>query len=111
MVYSQRIHSYYIFIKGPFPIYISMSYVTKFPDRNELKRFARYFVTDRINSLNKDVLHCLQAPFAPFPAILYCLSIIDLLGALTAGQGAKKEPSTGKPVDTTELSKHTCNVL
>jgi hypothetical protein len=82
-----------------------MSYVTKFPDRNELKRFARYFVTDRINSLDKDVLHCLQAPFAPFPAILYFLSIIDLLGALTAGQGAKKEPSTGKCVDTTENSK------
>lgn len=56
----------------------------KFPDKNELKRFARNFVIERIDSLQKYVMHCLQQPFASFPAILYCVSIIDLLGALCA---------------------------
>jgi hypothetical protein len=80
----------------------------KFPDKNELKRFARNFVIERIDSLQKDVMHCLQQPFAPFPAILYCISIIDLLGALCAGQVANRDPATGKKIfiDTTTNSKN-----
>lgn len=53
---------------------------------------------ERIDSLQKDVIHCLQQPFAPFPAILYCISTIDLLGALCAGQVANKHPTTGKRI-------------
>jgi hypothetical protein len=29
---------------------------SKFPDKNELKRFARYFVKERIDSLQKDAI-------------------------------------------------------
>jgi hypothetical protein len=81
---------------------------SEFLDKNELRRFARNFVVERIDSLQKDVMHCLQQPFAPFPAILYCISIIDLLGALCAGQVANKDPTTGKriPIDTTTNSKN-----
>jgi hypothetical protein len=78
---------------------------TRFPDKNELKRFARRFVKERMDSLEKDVIHCLRQPFAPFPAILYCISTIDLLGALSAGQAAKKDPITNKSVDTIANSK------
>jgi hypothetical protein len=78
---------------------------TKFPDKNELKRFARTIVGERMNSLRKDVLHCLRKPYAPFPALLYCISSMDFLGALFAGQGAKKDSITSKSVDTAGNSK------
>jgi hypothetical protein len=84
---------------------MSTASATRFPDKNELKRFARYFLKERLDSLQKDVIHCLQQPYAPFPAILYCLSTIDLLGALNAGQASKKDPKTNKHVDTTANSK------
>jgi hypothetical protein len=67
-----------------------------FPDLHEFKRFTRNFITNRINSLKKDVEHCLSEPFAPFPAILYCLSTIDLLGALNAGQADKRTAKNTK---------------
>ena len=53
-----------------------------FSDINELKNVAKSFLTERTNALYKDVVHCLTPPFAPFPAIVYCFSTIDLLGAL-----------------------------
>jgi hypothetical protein len=59
-----------------------------FNDKNELINFAKKFVvTDRIGSLVRDVNYCClkYKPFAPFPALLYCFSTIDLLGALYAG--------------------------
>jgi hypothetical protein len=71
-----------------------MSQPNRFPDKNELKKFARNFVRNRIISLNKDVNHCLQSPYAPFPAILYCLSTVDLLGALYSGQAGKDAHTT-----------------
>ncbi|MPZ06523.1 MAG: hypothetical protein GEU26_08910 [Nitrososphaeraceae archaeon] len=52
--------------------------------------FVRKFVTDKMDSLQKDVKHCLQRPFAPMPAILWCVSCVDLLGALQAGQASDK---------------------
>jgi hypothetical protein len=84
-----------------------MSGLNKFPDLNELMRFARNFVTERIDSLQKDTIHCLQQPFAPMPAILYCLSTIDLLGALCTGKVLSRDPTTGKRIniDTTGYSK------
>jgi hypothetical protein len=77
----------------------------RFPDQNELKRFARSFVTERINALQKDVTHCLQPPYAPMPAILYCIAAVDLMGALLSGQASKKDPLTGANVNTTKNSK------
>lgn len=40
--------------------------------------------------LQKDIDHCLASPYAPFPAIIFCLSTIDLLGALYVGEAAPK---------------------
>jgi hypothetical protein len=67
-----------------------------FSEQKELIKFARDFVKDRIDSLEKDVKYCLQEPhdlssaaFAPFPALLYCFSTIDLLGSLYAGDASR----------------------
>lgn len=61
-----------------------------FADDNELIRFAKGFLEGRVDSLQKDVAHCLQPPFAPFPAIAYCFATIDLMGALASGNAKKK---------------------
>lgn len=84
-----------------------LSISTHFPDNNELKRFARNYVKGKMSALRKDTNHCLQEPFAPFPAILFCLANIDLLGALAAGQVLDKHPTTKKriPIDTSGNSK------
>jgi len=72
---------------------------------NELKKFARDFIRNRLDSLKKDIEHCLMEPFAPFPAILYCFSTIDLLGALYAGQANPRHSVGGKKIVTSENSK------
>lgn len=55
-----------------------------FSEQNELVKFARDLVRNRIDSLEKDVTYCLRdqaqppsAPYAPFPALLYCFSTLD----------------------------------
>ena len=73
--------------------------VRKFVEQRELIRFAKNFIEERIDSLEKDVHHCLQEPFAPFPALLYCFSTIDLLGALCAGNATRKAPTTCQSAD------------
>jgi hypothetical protein len=55
---------------------------------DELIQFAAWFIDERIDSLQRDVRHCLSGPRAPFPALLYCFSTIDLLGALWAGDAS-----------------------
>ena len=60
--------------------------MTCFADTNELLRFAKTFLAARVDSLQKDVLHCLQEPPAPFPALLYSFATVDLLGALLEGK-------------------------
>ena len=73
-----------------------VAHARKFRIRNtfqnvmELQSYAGKFLRDRPGSLDKDVKHCLEEPFAPFLAILYCFSTIDLLGALYAGEAEKK---------------------
>src|SRR5216683_2948643 len=62
---------------------------TNFADDAELNRFAKTFVETRVNSLEKDVRHCMEIPYAPFPAIAYCFATIDLLGALVLGNAKK----------------------
>ena len=55
--------------------------MTRFADQNELIKFARDFVKQRINSLEKDVTYCLleiNSPikYAPFPAITLLLFLL-----------------------------------
>jgi len=65
----------------------------KFTDKRELISFAKNFTKERVESLEKDVRHCLLGD-AAFPALLYCFSTIDLLGALCAGNATKSAPTT-----------------
>jgi hypothetical protein len=65
-----------------------------FLDVAELMNFARGLVQPRLDALKKDVAHCLQEPYAPFPAIVLCFSTIDLLGALAAGDAKKHRKTT-----------------
>ena len=63
-----------------------------FSEQRELIQSARKYVEDKVGTLEKDVKHCLllqsqstpNAP-APFPALLFCFAIIDLLGSLHSG--------------------------
>jgi hypothetical protein len=65
-----------------------------FEDDIDLMHFAdEFIVKDRLASLENDVNRCLPmksakieaAEYAPFPALMYCFSIVDLLGSLYAG--------------------------
>jgi hypothetical protein len=65
-----------------------------FEDDIDLMHFAEEFIVkDRLTSLENDVNRCLPTPsakietavYAPFPALMYCFSILDLLGSLHAG--------------------------
>lgn len=63
-------------------------------DSREVIFIANKILKERIDSLLKDVRHCLfyntpDAP-APFPAILYCFSVIDLLGSFVSGKFDEK---------------------
>jgi hypothetical protein len=62
-------------------------------------KFSRGFVEERIKSLEKDVQYCLREnnspiQYAPFPALLYCFSTIDLLGSLLEGDASKGAHTT-----------------
>lgn len=70
-----------------------------FQEQNELIRFSTEFVTTRIDALKKDVAHCLCEPYAPFPAIVFCFSTIDLLGALFAGNASPKAPTVNQSTE------------
>jgi len=72
-----------------------------FKDDMELMHFAhKFIVKDRLNSLENDVNLCLltsakkeEPEYAPasFPALLYCFSIVDLLGSLYAGDARHRK--------------------
>jgi hypothetical protein len=71
----------------------------KFSNPQDLLEHARNFIDTRMSSLKNDVNHCIKTkPYAPFPALIYCFSNIDLLGALSAGKA-------GKNANTTQQSK------
>jgi len=70
----------------------------RFAQQTELITHARDHIENRVNSLEKDVRHCLQGELAPFPAILYCFSTIDLLGAFVCGRADKKAPTTAQSI-------------
>ena len=68
-------------------------------EKNELLTAARNFLSERMDSLKNDVNRCLATKYkvtnpAPFPAILYCFSVIDLLGALYAGDATSNAHTT-----------------
>ena len=61
---------------------------------DELTMHAEALLKGQCKSLQKDVAHCLTKPYAPFPAILYCFSTIDLFGALAGGRADRDRPTT-----------------
>ena len=66
---------------------------------------AQNFLRERCDSLLKDVRHCVlhdgSTPDwpAPFPALLYCFSTIDLLGAVYAGDATSTAPTAQQARD------------
>ena len=70
----------------------------RFAQQTELLTLARAHVENRVNSLEKDVRHCLQGEPDPFPAILYCFSTIDLLGAFVSVRADRKAPTTQQSI-------------
>jgi len=68
-----------------------------FHDVNELVNSATALIAPRFDSLEHDVAHCLskrKGRYAPLPAIEYCFSIIDLMGALYKGEAGKEARTT-----------------
>ena len=64
---------------------------------------ARNFLKEKINSLKKDCEQCLFSKHpAPFPALLYCFSVIDLLGALFSGNAEDSAPTTQLKIEPTD---------
>lgn len=63
--------------------------------------FTKFIIDDRLASLKNDVDRCVpptgakkeSTGYAPFPALLYCFSIIDLLGATYAGNARSHQTS------------------
>lgn len=55
---------------------------------------ATGLLADRLSALEKDVNHCLTKPYAPLPAIAYCFSTIDLMGALYKGEASNSASTT-----------------
>ena len=74
--------------------------LTRFANPRDLLKHAKDFIDRRMCSLKNDVSHCVKtAPYAPYPALIYCFSNIDLLGALYAGKA-------GRDANTTQQSKN-----
>jgi hypothetical protein len=71
-----------------------------FSDQRELVQYARKFVLARVDSLENDAKRCYcndtTTAHAPFPALLYCFSTVDLLGALYCGNATKDNPNLSK---------------
>jgi hypothetical protein len=67
----------------------------EFKDSKFLVDYAyRFVIEERLTSLQKDVKACLGSDCA-FPALLYCLSTIDLLGALNSGYAMEGSKTKG----------------
>ena len=69
-------------------------------DSNRIITSARNVLKERVDSLKKDCEHCLFKDHpAPFPALLYCFAVIDLLGALYAGDASPEAKTTKQSKD------------
>jgi hypothetical protein len=74
--------------------------LSRFANTQDLLKLAKDFIDRRMSSLKNDVNHCIKTePYAPYPALIYCFSNIDLLGALSAGKA-------GKSANITQQSKN-----
>lgn len=70
-------------------------------EQNEVLTAARNMLKERTDSLKNDVKRCCldtceDSQFAPFPALLYCFSTIDLLGALYGGNAEGDSPKQSR---------------
>jgi hypothetical protein len=65
-----------------------------FLDSNSLVNYAEKFLKERLDSLWSDVNKCLSSGCA-FPALLYCFSVVDLMGALSCGYATDGSHSRG----------------
>ena len=89
-----------------------------FEDDIELMHFAEEFIVkDRLTSLENDVNRCLPTAkieateYAPFPALMYCFSIVDLLGSLYAGNArSRKTPFTTEDIQAQNSSPVTTKI-
>jgi hypothetical protein len=82
--------------------------LSKFANQYDLINHAKAFIKKRMDALEKDVEHCVKTkPYAPFPALIYYFSNIDLLGALFAGRADMAAPTTqrSKKYSSTQQSK------
>jgi hypothetical protein len=72
----------------------------KFANTTDLLYHARDTVEHAVNSLWRDVNNCLKNKLepAPFPAILFCFSTIDLLGSLVSGRAHKNVHTTAQSI-------------
>lgn len=75
-----------------------------FATTSDLIDFAKHFLKERLDSLEKDVRVCVQESCA-FPALLYCFSTVDLLGALYEGDATGDIKKYGEHVGTTRKAK------
>jgi len=96
-----------------------------FTDDKDTIDFAKKFLNLRISSLDNDIKRCLIEDKnllnqigqpAPFPALLYCFSIIDLLASLYAGStdstpGEKTKRAKKYIVDFMGYKDHLINLL
>ncbi|MFY9797327.1 MAG: hypothetical protein WAK17_24835 [Candidatus Nitrosopolaris sp.] len=96
-----------------------------FTDDKDTIDFARKFLNQRISSLGNDVKRCLTEDRsfeyligqpAPYPALLYSFSIIDLLASLSAGStdnapGEKTKRAKKYMVDFMGYKDHIINLL
>ena len=64
--------------------------LTAFPDANELVRYAKKFVYNRVEVFRKDISICLKADkkqrHAYMPALITCISLLELFSGLYAGK-------------------------
>jgi hypothetical protein len=77
---------------------------TIFPTAKERLDFAKKFLHERLGSLQKDAQICINKTL-PFPALLYCFAIIDLLGSLYVGDATGDTKTYGKQVGTTAKAR------
>ena len=84
-----------------------------FNDDDELIQFAKEYVGEKLSSLEKDINHCIVYPSAPFPAILYCFSLIDLLASFYCGQtkGQTSKNAATYMKDMMSYTEDQCNLL
>jgi hypothetical protein len=78
--------------------------VVIFVSTKDLIDFAEKFLHERIESLEKDVMGCIKNA-APFPGLLYCFSIVDLLGALYEGNVSGDVRKYGYHAGTTRIAR------